>query len=219
MKTDQLIADLTRDVAPVQPLGRPWRRTLVWAVSASLYLAVLIVAMSPRDDLSMRMADPRFMLEQLAALLTGITAAAAAFATATPGYRRDVVLVPLAFLASWIALVGVGVAQDARAGTMVFGGDWQCIATVLAGAALPAAMMASMMRRGAPVRPRATAALGVLAAAGLGNLGACLFHPHSSNLIVLVWHCGVVIGLALAAGLCGRALMPWPRWSRLGESR
>jgi hypothetical protein len=219
MRTEQLIADLTRDVAPVQPLGRPWRRTLVWATSASLYLTLLIAAMSPRDDLGLRMTDPRFILEQLAALLTGITAAAAAFATAIPGYRRDVVLVPLAFLALWIALVGVGVAQDARAGRMVFGGDWQCIATVFAGAALPAAMMANMMRRGAPVRPHATAALGVLAAAGLGNLGACLFHPHSSNLIVLVWHCGLVIGLALVAGLCGRALLPWPRWSRAGEGQ
>jgi hypothetical protein len=210
MRTDQLIADLTRDVAPVRPLGRPWRRTLVWTVSASLYLALLIVAMSPRDDLGLRMAEPRFMLEQLMALLTGLTAAAAAFATAVPGYRRDVVMVPLVFLASWIALVGVGVVQDARAGAMVFGGDWQCLATVLAGAALPAAMMAIMMRRGAPVRPRATAALGVLAAAGLGNLGACLFHPHSSNLIVLVWHCGVVLVLAAVAGLCGRVLLPWP---------
>jgi hypothetical protein len=210
MRTEQLITNLTRDVLPVQPLGRPWRRTLVWAVSASLYLALLIVAMSPRDDLGLRVAEPRFMLEQLAALLTGLTAAAAACATAIPGYRRDVVVVPLVCLALWIAIVGVGAMQDARAGAMVFGGDWQCIATVLAGAALPAAMMAVMMRRGAPVRPRVTAALGMLAAAGLGNLGACLFHPHSSNLIVLVWHCGVVLGLAVAAGLCGRVLLPWP---------
>lgn len=185
---------------------------------AASYLTLLIAVISPGDDLDVRMADTRFMLEQLAALLTGVTAAAAAFATATPGYRRDIVLVPLVFLAGWIALVGVGVVQDARAGAMVFGGDWQCIASVLAGAALPAAMMAMMMRRGAPVRPHATAALGVLAAAGLGNLGACVFHPHSSSLIVLVWHCGLVLGLTLAAGLVGRALMPWPRRSRVGGS-
>ncbi len=207
MRTEQLITDLTRDVEPVQPLRRPWRRTLVWALSASLYLALLITAMSPRDDLGLRVADPRFVLEQLAALLTGITAAAAAFATTIPGHRRDVVFVPLAFLALWIALVGVGVVEDARSGTMVPGGGWQCIATVLAGAALPAAMMAHMMRRGAPIRPRATAALGALGAAGLGNLGACLFHPHSSNLVVLVWHCGVVLGLALVAAVCGRGIV------------
>lgn len=215
MRTEQLIADLARNVAPVQPLGRPWRRTLVWAVGTALYLALLIAVMSPRSDLGLRMADPRFMLEQLAALLTGLTAAAAAFATAIPGYRRDVVLVPLACLALWVAIVGAGAVQDVRAAGVVFRGDWQCIATVLAGAALPAAMMAFMIRRAAPVRPYATAALAVLAAAGLGNLGACLFHPHSSNLIVLVWHCGIVIALALVAGGFGRTLLRWPHGAPL----
>jgi len=48
----------------------------------------------------------------------------------------------------------VSVAQDARAWALTFGGDWQCIATVLAGAALPAAMMARMMRLSAATEAR-----------------------------------------------------------------
>jgi hypothetical protein len=219
MKTEELIAELARDVRPVQPVARPWHRAGLWALGTVLYLALLTVAMSPRNDLDARMAEPRFMLEQMAALLTGVTAAAAAFATAIPGYRRDVVWVPIGFAMLWIALVAIGAVQDIRAGGVVFGGDWRCVATILAGAALPAMLMGHMLRRGAPVSPRVTAGLAALAVAGLGNLGACLFHPHSSNLIVLVWHCGVVAAIAGGAALMGRTLLPWPRWSTASARR
>jgi hypothetical protein len=178
-----------------------------------VYLALLTLAMSPRTDLDVRMTDPRFVLEQIAALLTGVTAAAAAFATAIPGHRRQVVLVPIGFALLWIALVTIGAVQDVRAGAGSLGGDWRCVATILAGAAMPALLMGKMIRRGAPVSPRATAAMAALAVAGLGNLGACLFHPHTSNLVVLVWHCGVVGAIAGGAALAGRILLPWPRWS------
>jgi hypothetical protein len=210
MKTEQLIAGLARDARAVQRIAPTWRRTCVWALATALYLALLTIAMSPRDDLAVRMADARFMVEQAAALLTGLTAAAAALASVIPGYRREVILVPIGLAVCWIALVAIGAVQDVRAGGAVFGGDWQCVATVLGGAALPAILMARMIRRGAPVSPRATAGLAALAAAGLGNLGACLFHPHSSNLIVLVWHCGLVAALAFGAALLGRTLLPWP---------
>jgi hypothetical protein len=210
MKTEQLIAKLARDVRAVPRVAPTWRRTCGWALATALYLALLTSVMSPRDDLGVRMTDVRFMMEQAAALLTGLTAAAAAFASVIPGYRREVILVPIGFAMFWIALVAAGAVQDIRAAGVVFGGDWQCVTTVLGGAALPTILMAQMIRRGAPVSPRATAGLAALAAAGLGNLGACLFHPHNSNLIVLVWHCGLVAAIALAATLLGRTLLPWP---------
>jgi hypothetical protein len=169
--------------------------------------------------LGLRLSDPLFMLEQAAALLTGVTAAAAAFATIVPGYRRSVILIPLAFCALWIGLVAAGALRDTRAAGVLLDGDWRCVTTVLAGAALPALLMTRMIRRGAPVRPRTTAGLSALAALGLGNLGACLFHPHSSNLIVLVWHCGVVVAVAGGAALVGRALLPWPHRRMAGAPR
>lgn len=67
-----------------------------------------------------------------------------------------------------------------------------------------------MLRRGAPLTPHLTAALGGLAAAGLGNLGICLFHPHSSNLVMLVWHCGTVLAVAALAGVAGGRVFSWP---------
>jgi hypothetical protein len=213
MDTERLIYTLAEELEPVSPLRRPWHRTMVWAAAGAIYLALLVRIMSPRDDLALRLQDPWFLLEQGAALLTGLTAAAAAFATSIPGHRRDLVWLSFAFAAVWVAIVGMGALRDARladAGAILFQADWACVWTVLAGAAVPAGAMAMMLRRGVPLTPHLTAALGGLGAAGLGNLGVCVFHPHSSNLIVLVWHCGTVLAVAAIAGIVGRQLLRWP---------
>jgi hypothetical protein len=49
----------------------------------------------------------------------------------------------------------------------------------------------------------------------MANLGVCVFHPHSSNLILLFWHCGTVLVLAALAGMAGRHLLRWPPRSRV----
>jgi len=213
MDTEHLIRSLAGNVEPVEPLRSPWRRTAAWAAIAALYALVLIVVMSPRSDLGARMQEPRFLLEQLAALLTGLAAAAAAFATVVPGRRRTMALLSLAPLSVWLGTVAASAAQEyslAGFSVLTWRTDWACVVTILVGAAVPGVAMVRMLRRGVPLTPHLSAALGGLAAAGLGNLGVCLFHPHSSNLILLVWHCGTVLVLAALAGAVGTRLLRWP---------
>ena len=212
MDTERLIRTLAENVEPVRPLRHPWVRALAWTAGGALYVLLLVAVMSPRDDLAARMRDLGFLIEQAAALLTGVTAAIAAFATAVPGSRRNVVLVPLVSAVAWIGIVSVGAVREFQlAGPeVVLQADWGCVWTVLLGAAVPAGLMATMLRRGAPLTPYTTAALGGLAAAGIGNLGVCLFHPHSSDLVVLVWHCGTVLVVAALAGTAGGQLLRWP---------
>ena len=213
MDTDDVIRSLAASVRPVRTLRPPWVRTFVWASVAVAYLAVLVLFSSPRADLGDRMGDPRFLFEQGAALLTGVGAAAAALATAIPGYSRRVMLLPVAPMAAWVGTVAAGAAQEyARDGAGVLAGPfgWACLGAVLSGAAVPAVIMGTLLRRGAPVTPHLSAALGALAAAGLGNVGVCIFHPHSSNLVMLVWHCGAVLALTALAGVAGGRLLQWP---------
>jgi hypothetical protein len=211
MRTDELAANLAREVAPVRPLRRPWRRAVVWALCAAGYLAILVALMSPREDLALRVQEPRFVAEQLIALLTGLTAAVAAFTTIIPGYGRRVIVLPLVFLGLWISTVAAGAAQELQTFQVGLLADWGCVATILAGGAVPGVVIAAMIRRGAPLTPGVTAALAALAAAGLGNLGICLFHSDSSNLVVLFWHCGTVVAISGLAGLAGRYFLRWPR--------
>jgi hypothetical protein len=212
MNTEQLIADLARDAHAVRPLGGPWRRTAVWALAGFVYLALLVAIMPVRVDLATRLQDPRFLVEQLAALLMGLTAAAAAFASAIPGNGRTILWMPVIALIIWLSAVLTGVAEDASrfGGEIAFRADWRCVGTILLGATVPAVVMALMIRRGAPLTPRVTAALAALAAVGFGNAGICVFHPHASNLVVLLWHCGTVLLITAVVGVAGAHLLRWP---------
>ena len=213
MHTEQLIRALAGQARPVTPMPQPWHRTVVWAGVTVVYLGVLIAIVSPRDDLAARMGDLRFMIEQGAALLTGLTAAIAAFALTIPGTRRTIVWLPVAAAALWLSAVTAGALRDlelAGPGGVAFQTNWGCVVTVLAGAAMPAVMMAMMLRRGVPLAPHLTMALGGLAAAALGNVGACVSHADSSNLVVLVWHWGTVFAVAALGALAGAHLLRWP---------
>ena len=213
MDTERLILALAESAEPVTPLRPPLLRMTAWAAIAAIYLAVLVVIMSPREDLARRMQEPRFLVEQTAALLTGLSAAAAAFATVVPGYSRRVVLLPLLPLTVWVGTVSVGALGEyavSGAAVLTWQLDWACVRTILAGASVPGIAMGLMLQRGAPMTPRLSAAFGALAAAGLGNLGVCLFHPHSSDLILLFWHCGTILALTAVAGLAGAQLLRWP---------
>ena len=66
-----------------------------------------------------------------------------------------------------------------------------------------------MLRRGAPLTPHRTAALGGLAAARLGNVGLRLVLPEDANVGLFVWHIGGVFLLAALAAGAGHYLLNW----------
>jgi hypothetical protein len=210
--TERLIQSLARGVEPVRPLRRPAVRVAAWVAGAAVYLGALIVVMSPRDDLGTSVQDTQFLMQQGAALMMGLTAAAAALASVVPGKRlRLLLLLPVASLAVWLGLIGARALQDAQ--TLGLAGallqvNWRCVTAILVGAAVPAVAMAHMLRRGAPLTPRLTAGLGGLAAAGLGNVAVCLSHPHGFDLI---WHAGTVLLLAVLAAWVGARILRWPQ--------
>lgn len=212
MDTEQLIRRLAAGARPVVPLRRPWVRTAAWCAAAAVYVGVLLMLMPGRDGLQVQLRDPRFLLEQAAGLATGIAAAAVALASTVPGYPRRLWFLPLVLLGVWMGAVAIGAWADvytAAPGALLLTSDWPCVAVIVAGASVPGATLAVMLRRGVPLAPRATAGLGGLAAAGIGALAAC-FHPHASNLVVLLWHGGTVLLLASVTALFGTRLLPWP---------
>ena len=69
--------------------------------------------------------------------------------------------------------------------------------------------MVVMPRRGAPLFPRVTLALGALASAALVNLGLQLFHASDLAVMVLVWHFGGVAVITALAGPFGGNVLNW----------
>src|SRR5438034_1112309 len=69
---------------------------------------------------------------------------------------------------------------------------------------VPSIAIVIMLRRGAPLLPRISIALGALAVAALANLGLRLFHVGDASVMVLFWHLGGAAMLAGLAALAGR---------------
>jgi hypothetical protein len=215
METDRIIQRLAAATTPVRVLPRPAHRTAMWCAVSVPAIAIALVAMLPAFDPAStpQLSDSRFVVEQMAALATGLTAAFAAFVTIVPGTDRRVVLLPLLPLAVWLGSVGHGCLQDwLRLGArgVSLGTDWRCVLALVVSGAAPAVVMATMLRRGAPLTPRATMALAGLAAAGLANVGLRLVHAQDASILVLVWHLGASAVLSTLAGWAGPSLLTWP---------
>jgi hypothetical protein len=212
MDTDRLIERLAEVVEPVRPIAHPWIRMATWLLVAIPYVTLVVFVVSPRGDLTSKASEWRYVVEQVAALATGMTAATAAFATVIPGYDRKFLFLPVLPVAIWLGSLGQGCVQD----WIHFGPDglslrpdWFCFPAIVLVGAVPAIAMALMLRRGAPLTPHMTTALGGLAAAGLGDFGLRLFHPQDASLMVLVWQVGTVFILTATAAWVGHYLLNW----------
>ena len=205
--TADLIRRLAADGAAVQPLPRPWIRTAVWLVVCLLYLVLLDVAW-PHPAVNTPI-DGRVLIEQIAALATGVAAAIAAFASVVPGCPRRLALAPLFPLTLWLVVLGQSCARESASSLPPMLSHWACFpATVIAGL-VPAMAMLVMLRRGAPIAPRLTTALAGLAVASLANVGIRLVHPFDASLIVLAWHVMAIFGLSGLATMFGNHLFTW----------
>ncbi len=211
--TDALIAHLAQQARPLRPLAHPVRRGLAWGFLALAFGVAMIWAIGPRPDLAERLSETRFVLEQGAALATGLAAAIAALALTVPGASPRLRLLPLAPGALWVGTLSLGCLRD----WWHFGPDGlritpdpACFFYIALIGSLPALVLLSMLRRGAPIAPRWTIALAALATAGLGNFALRFFHMQDAAAMVLVWQVGSVALLAALAGLGGRRLLSWP---------
>jgi hypothetical protein len=151
MDTNSLIDQLAANATPAHPLPGPWKRTGLWLAIALPSVALIIIAMSPRPDLAELLADPRFLVEQIAAFATAILAAAAAFACTVPGRGRAICLLPIVPLAVWLASLGIGCIQDWRAlgpEGLRLRLDWDCLPAAALVGIVPATLMVMMLRRG-----------------------------------------------------------------------
>jgi len=212
LETDDLIERLATRHKPIRRLPPPWKRALYWLSIALCGVAAVVMLMSPREDLAAKLTDTRFLIEEMAALVTAAAAAFSAFWLIVPGHSRAVVLLPAAPLAIWLGSLGQGCWQAwLRFGDDAWrlSPDWVCFPAIAVVGVVPALTMVTMLRKGAPIAPRMTVMLGALAAAALGNVGLRLFHPQDASLMVLVWQFGSVAVLSMLAGWSGRQILAW----------
>jgi hypothetical protein len=210
--TDELIQHLAENVKATSPLARPWIRTGVWLAISIPYLAAVLAAVLLGRGLSSAPIDARFVLEVISGLCAGITAAMCAFGSVIPGYSRRLIIWLAVPLAVWLGSLGQGCFQEwLREGSagLSLHHDPSCFPFILFLASFPAVVLTVMLRRGAPLTPRLTAALGGLSAAGLGNFGLRLIVPENADAGLFVWHIGGIFLLSAVAASVGHYLLNW----------
>jgi hypothetical protein len=216
LNTDDLIRRLSRDLPAAPPLGRPFLRSIAWTAGAGIYVALVVMWMATPDAMTGRWWDPSFAIQQVAALATTFTAAAAALSMTIPGRGRIAGMVAIAAASLWLGLVLRGCIQDWMAVGSVglaLRDDWACVAGIPMTAAFPGLALALMLRRGAPLQPGPTAALGALSVASLASLGMCVALPHERDVIILVWHGATIAGVSALAAMAGRSILNWKHLS------
>jgi hypothetical protein len=213
MDTNALIQELANSAAPVQRLPAPWARMLIWLALSAPFLAAVIWLVMPSDiNPVAAIADRRFLIEEAVLLVTALTAALAAFGSVVPGYDRRILLIPLLPLAVWLASLGEGCWRNwltLGAEGLRLRPDWDCLPPAILIGIVPAIVMVVMLRRGAPLLPRVSIALGALAVAALANLGLRVFHVGDASVMVLFWHLGGAAVLAGLAAVVGRRVLYW----------
>ena len=213
MRTDDLIDRLGRDVTVARPLPTPGMRTAVWMVWALGYLILVDVMMFAVMSSARVTPTPLYLVQQSAALVTGIMAARAALASVIPGSNNRVWVLPAIGATVWaVSLLWAGVRDLQVSGTLgvTSQSDWPCVASMTVGGLLVGAPLAWMLRRGAPLTPNLTLGLAALAALSVANIEACLTRPHAFALTVLLWHGGTVAAIVTLCALMGHRWLRWP---------
>ncbi|WP_337877430.1 NrsF family protein [Elioraea sp.] len=205
MRTEDLLAAMVADAAPVRRLRPPLVRAALWLGLSVLAIAAVVGVTGFRPDLAERLGRSWEVAQLAAAGVTGALAAIAAFHLALPDRSDAWALLPLPGFAVWVASLGWGcVADFLRLGPegLTLGTSWGCLGFIL-GLSVPlGGAMLVALRHAAPIRPVPTAATGVLSVAMLASVGLSLVHHLDAAVMVLVWHVGaVLVAVALSAGL------------------
>jgi hypothetical protein len=211
--TNQLIERLSSRAQPVQPIGSPMKRTLLWALAAVALIALVSSSFGVRPHVWRTLSDPGEAIEFLGSILTGLCAAYAAFQVSVPGRSGSWAWLPVLPLALWLGGIGVGCIGDFEAmGLAAFGfqtHSGECARAILVMSLPLGLVMALMVRHAGVIRPGPTAMLAALSAAALSSAGVSLFHHGETSLMSLVWHGGMVALLSLLSLAAGERVFAW----------
>jgi hypothetical protein len=206
--TDQLIAQLAASAAPVRRLRPPLQRAVFWLIGVAAAGAIVVPLFGNFVYFSTRVADPKFVIELAATLLTGIAAVIAAFELSVPDRSPAWAWLPIPPLILWLASSGYNCWRDwLQLGDQgwQFGESAACFATIV-GFSLPLGVaLIIFLARAKPLAPIPVAALGGLGVAGLAAFFLDFNHPIDASFLDLGWH-------AAAVGLVVASTSLWGRW-------
>lgn len=204
MRDDALIEMLAADLQPVRRVPSPGRSLLIWLAVTIPSLALITLIMGLRPSLSAR---PGFVLDQILALSTALSAAYGAVCAGRPDQPSWKLGLPVALMVLWFGvlcgqclLMSLGGRPDA----LVLQADIVCVPAIAVAGLLPAITMVLLLRFSPDFRRNHACLCGAMAAAAAAEFTLRLFHAEGSFLTLLVWQMGSVMLLTISGSLIGR---------------
>jgi hypothetical protein len=219
--TPDLIAALAANVMPVRRLRPPLVRALMWLVLAAMVMGLVGMGHGLRSDLGQYFSHFSSAIGFSASMLTGVSAAIAAFFVSLPDRSRWWALLPLPTFIVWLMCVGQQCLThwvDIGPEGMVLGETAECFAT-LGLTSLPLSLgLVLMLRHTALLQPTRVVFLGSLAVAGMAASALTLFHALDATAMILTFNLGSAL-LIVAAGMGLHAATGWNTEQRKLPSR
>ena len=200
MKTDDLIATLTRQPAPPPLRAGRQAAALLAAVVASAGL--FLVVAGPRDGLPGLLMQPLIAAKTLLPVLSCLIALPALIALFYPEGRVAHPLrlvLPMALAAGLWGFGFVTLPDAARFAQFTAFAIVECVGLILVIAALPLWVALRLAVRGAPTRPLLTGALAGLVVGAGAAAGYSFFCLQDNPLFYVTWY-GTAIALTICAG-------------------
>ena len=208
--TPDLIDALSADVKPVHRLRPPLARAGAWLTFAMLLLALLAIVYGVRPDLAEHLRRPVFVIGMLAALVTGVLAAIAAFLVSLPDRSRLWPFLAAPSLAVWLSTIGYGCLTD----WVVIGPDGvqigetvRCFVTLVLTSAPLSLAMILMLRYAAMLRPTLVTITGSLSVAAITATALSLFHEIDASVMILIWNVGISALIVALGGALGPRML------------
>lgn len=213
MKTDDLIAMLSKNVEPVDQ-RRPLRVLIgTVAVGAMVALGAAPIILGSRADMQSGPAIASIIAKVVFAVVVTVLALLYLIKLARPGEQRRgwmaVVALPFVVIVG-LASIGPAHASASHCQTTLVGEDWlECLLSIAMIAIIPFVLVVWAMRQAAPTHLRGAGALVGLVAGGLGTAGDALHCTADSLPFVAIWYSGTILLCTLAGAALGPRLLRW----------
>jgi len=207
--TSALIDALVARAGPVRRLRPPGVRAACWLGGAVLVVAVLAGWHGVRPDLTAQLERPTFVLGLLAAAMTGILAAIAAFMLSLPDRGRGWGMLPMPAALLWIGAVGTGCLTDwVRFDPAGFrwGDAASCFGLLLLASVPLSGLLYGMLRHAAAFSPTPVILAGALGVAALSACALSLLHAFEASIMILLWNFGAAAVVMAGNVALGRRL-------------
>lgn len=213
MKTDDLITLLAQDAAPVPRAGLTRRAVLGIAAGLAVALAMYLLALGPRFNLGMYLADPVVLAKTLLPLALFALALPLGMRSVRPGAslglaKQAIWAVPLLTGALFVWAFMVTPASQ-RMVDFLGHSIPVCLPAINLMSLPILAGLITALRRGAPVDPQKAGALAGLTSAALATALYSTFCTEDSPLFYAVWY---TVGILITTALGAVAGARWLRW-------